>query len=408
MTEVSRICSEIVPDYLIVNLALGVVICGQHGSCYTPSSLNGHLTYVHHIKRRERLPILSVIEERFSSANIQFAQSIESIPIPIAGGIPIAGLPIHSGFRCRWTYSRVQNIVEGLQNEQCSYISTNERVIKEHIRVKHAYYGVKRGRPRRDQQQNLMEPSTIHYEKIWVQSLLPNKKSIHYFMVKPADSQVKRLEMPFDKEAAIRATLEKDRLDTQRELMEDYGKVQAVGHISEYTPWLRSTGFHTHLRGIMTATIPTAIEIASDDEPELKVICESMNRILRSAMRDIDLVRKSRDPNLNTKNSQLLYSWNSKDTAKKPIAELKAGSKEAYIKTWQQMICYFYRVVKGTIMITRSTTPSPPTSSGSGSSSSSSSGGGGSSSTGDHTRNHGRTDENNQQPPFKATRMQVS
>ena len=94
------------PSSLCFLLDLGLLLCAEHGCCYTRTTIDRHLTEQHHVKgkaKKEILLWLDLILDRLQGASPTSAvlTSTGSIERLQHGSQPLDGLPTYSGYRCR-------------------------------------------------------------------------------------------------------------------------------------------------------------------------------------------------------------------------------------------------------------------------------------------------------------------
>ena len=124
--------------------------------------------------------------------------------------------------------------------------------------------------------------------------------------------------------------------------------MEPTGHISELTPWLRGTGYASHLEGLPLEEIPQAYQLPDEgDEPELAAICASVGRLLTKGMAVLDNDEGQEERRLSKVNAKLLNTFRGAEMSQDPIKPLQnSQSRQKYIQTWQKLLCYFYRVTQ--------------------------------------------------------------
>lgn len=129
---------------------------------------------------------------------------------------------------------------------------------------------------------------------------------------------------------------------------EDSHQVGEPQHVSEITPWMRTTGIYIHLNGVELNQLHASYKIPyHDKEPRLAAICESIARILENAMGVLLHDRNTETRRLSRVNARLLNTFTRKETSQDPIAALQnEQTRRRYSETWQKLICYWERVVE--------------------------------------------------------------
>jgi len=136
-----------------------------------------------------------------------------------------------------------------------------------------------------------------------------------------------------------------------------YTAVEEAAHVSEITPWLKSTGFAAHLASVEVAGLPSSYRLPNPRRPQqhgeeagetaLAHICDSVERVLRkamAAMRD----SQSDAQRLSRRDAKLLNTFRAAEMSQKPMQPLQTRKgRTRYIATWQKLVCYFARVASG-------------------------------------------------------------
>ncbi|KAK3061704.1 hypothetical protein LTS18_005618, partial [Coniosporium uncinatum] len=119
-------------------------------------------------------------------------------------------------------------------------------------------------------------------------------------------------------------------------------------HKSELTLWSRATDYHAHLEGLPLKEIPLSYELPNDDdEPELALICESIDGLLRRGMTILRDDEGKEKRQLSRLNAKLLNTFRGAEMSQDPIKPLQnAKSKSTYIGCWQKLVCYYSRVTR--------------------------------------------------------------
>jgi len=270
-------------------------------------------------------------------------ETTNNVERPIDGIVPLDVLPIIQGFKC----------------SGCNHKSGNEGVIRKHCRSAHGWSSGSIGRKgKKQKQQPLAEP----YKKVSLQTLWSKKGHIDYFIVRePGEDQVEKGKLQNQDEWAdikIRYDL------AQRHQHERLSRViEQQEHVSELTPWLRQTGYHSHLQGLPTEEIPASYQLADEeDEPELAAICSSVDRVLRKSMAVLRDDDGKEERQLSRLNAKLINTFRGAEMSQDPIKSLQnSRSKYTYINSWQKLVCYFSRVTRDGHLNVRGKLPFFPT-----------------------------------------------
>jgi hypothetical protein len=140
------------------------------------------------------------------------------------------------------------------------------------------------------------------------------------------------------------------------QIVEEYQQIQfeprgyRADPANEYdiSPWLQRTGIYAHLRGLELNELGPSYRLPwVQEEPQLYLICESIGRVLEKAMTALKHGKNAEVQPLSRRNAQLLNTFTRKGTSQDPITELpNQESRQKYIHTWQELICFWDRVAK--------------------------------------------------------------
>lgn len=125
-----------------------------------------------------------------------------------------------------------------------------------------------------------------------------------------------------------------------------YQQIREQEHVSEVTPWLRATGYHSHLAGLPTAELPLSYHLPNGaEEGELTFICQSVERLLERAHGVLGSSQGREERQLSRLGAKLLNIFRRVEMCQDPIKPLQnKDSKANYFRTWQKLACYFLRV----------------------------------------------------------------
>ncbi|KAK3080346.1 hypothetical protein LTS18_002268, partial [Coniosporium uncinatum] len=210
----------------------------------------------------------------------------------------------------------------------------------------------RKGKKRPDEQ-----PIGKPYQEVTIQTLWTEKKYIDYFAVNElrGDGVLRRREERGKGKELGQPSEEmwedlKARYNSAQERQHERRARTISGHEhkSELTPWLRATGYHDHLQGLPEKEILLSYELPADDnEPELAVICKSIDRLLRKGMTILRHDEGKEKRQLSRLNAKLLNTFRGAEMSLDPIKPLQnSKSISAYISCWQKLVCYFSRVTR--------------------------------------------------------------
>lgn len=332
-TELEIKTNSPLPSYLQVLPELRVVLCITHGSCYIRTSLSRHLRDKHHIKSQQR----QIIESAQELACV--AQHNTGVIQPHDGICEIRGLPTVLGFICHFP--------------NCDVRSTSKDRIRQHYNKHHQWQVAQQG--------------VIPWHEAFMQTLFLQKQSQQYFAVVLADqiptsnpqyiyqhANAPNYGLPSVSETPPSSALTGD---TWKQIMGRYQKslsqtsrksIAAARHVSEVTPFMKRAGIHIHLEGLEVKDLGPSYRIPrQDQEALLFVICESVQRVLEGAMAVLVHDQDTEVRQLSRRNARLLNTFARGETSQDPLSDLQnEHTRRRYITTWQQLICYWERVVE--------------------------------------------------------------
>lgn len=320
------------PSYLQVLPELRVVLCTTHGSCYIRTSLSRHLRDKHHIKSQQR----QIIESARELACV--AQHSTGVIQPQDGIREICGLPTVLGFICHFP--------------NCDIRSTSKDRIRQHYN--------------KDHQWQVAQQGTIPWHEAFMQTLFHQKQSQQYFAVVLADQipSSNPIYIYHHANAPNNASPASEQSchspiagDAWDQIMRRYqqnlsqpsrNSIAAPHHISEVTPFMKRAGIHIHLEGLEVKDLGPSYRMPrQDQEPLLFAVCESIYRVLEAAMVVLVHDQDMEVRQLSRRNARLLNTFARGETSQDPISDLQnEQSRQRYITTWQQLVCYWERVVE--------------------------------------------------------------
>jgi hypothetical protein len=303
-----------------------VVACSQHGGCYVQDSLDSHLSIFHKVPRKRRTELLLELGEH------GLAMTREDVPRPQDGSAPLHSLPVLDGYKCC--------------EPGCRFLSASSKNVSRHCYTEHKQSRGPKGRKKKQQQAGL--PSVPKpFTPVSIQTLWTQKQHIDYFVVQEATRDPATPDPTSCQDAwADLATRYQHAQDQQAKRQTTL--LEATEHVSELTPWLKGTGYASHLEGLLLDQIPLAYQLLDErDEPELVAICASVSRLLGKGMAVLDNDEGQEERQLSRVNAKLLNTFRGAEMSQDPIKPLQnRQSRQKYIQTWQKLVCYFYRVTQ--------------------------------------------------------------
>jgi hypothetical protein len=306
--------TEPVPLPLSINIEprLGnALVCAEHNSTFTKSSIGRHLTKDHGKRGKEKARVM----EWLSAPGRTIAANSSDITIPADGGSRIEGLQVLKGYLCTAASS-------------CRMVTKNEEIIKQHCTISHSW----------QRRKDRIGP----YKQVWMQTPWTKKNLIKYFVIQL------RQEVAGNEDVPPPALL--DQVASRYEAAQcsaaaRYHTMQRPQHPSELTPWLRMTGYVAHTIGVEIDEIPLSYAIpAPKDDLMLAVICAAVKRALFNIMELIE-GDDSEEKQLSKLIARLLNTFRRAEISQDPFQPLQnQRSKENYIRVFQQLCCYFSRV----------------------------------------------------------------
>ena len=346
-------------------MIMHMVLCTEHRCCYTLINVAQHLQKQHHIIHQQKMQILNVLH----LMNLVFI--INEIIRLISEFSVILNLSVHNDYQCL----------------HCNFCSINADSIRQHCKCTHKKEVFRELRQeKRESYDDLFinineENSPLLYCAVKLQTLWTEKKQIQYFEVHPCGpttTTVPSLDVFSSSEdederdvARHQDEREKKRsavVITEWKMMKKrywaaqhlhktgwYTAVERATHISETTPWLKSTEFAAHLISIKITELSPfyglsdamwAQQNEKEEETTLMSICNSVKWVLHKAMSA--MWNSHSDVQwLSQRNVKLLNTFCAVEMSQKPIQSLQTHkTQNQYIATWQKLICYFVHVIK--------------------------------------------------------------
>jgi len=269
----------------------------------------------------------------------------------VDGAFEVPELPTIRGYRCR----------------TCDYRSAAQKKMRQHLNQKH---GVKisSGRPKghgyseeKGAGEVLVNPGspdaslpelrrTEHWAEHWMQSIFgPQSPHHRYHVVKKRRAEVAitspSLSNPGSggdsqhaNDAYESISLLFKEASAARAARNEHARVTVTGEEKEErTPWLKTTGWLEHLKGLNLKTLVKASAMPKASEPSLRLACDGMQAALERALRTLGKTDK------NTR--QWWRSPMPEEIAHRPMEHLQSpGSFVRYSSYWQRFLAYCLRV----------------------------------------------------------------
>ena len=346
-------------------MIMHMILCTEHRCCYTLINVTQHLQKQHHIIHQQKMWILNVL----CSADLVF--TINEIIRLISEFSAILSLSVHDDYQCL----------------HCNFCSINADSIRQHCKCTHKKEVLRRLRWEKKKSHDDLfintneEDSPLLYCAVKLQILWTEKKQIQYFEMHLCGStttamsgldvfsssededgrNVARHQDEREKKRSAVVTTEwktvKRRYWAAQHLCKIrwYITVKRATHISEITPWLKSTEFAAHLTSIKIAELSPfyglsdvmwAQQNEEKEEITLMSICNSVKWVLHKAMSAMQ------NSHFNVQwlsqcNIKLLNTFCAVEMLQKPIQSLQTHKTQNwYIATWQKLVCYFAHVIK--------------------------------------------------------------
>lgn len=331
--------SEALPSFLYASNDIGVVTCATHSSSFVLANLDQHLLKKHNLEIKERQKILALLK------TCELVQTTHEARQPEDYVSPIPGLPIQRAWRCDQVGSSHR------------YITTNRGEIQKHCRIEH---GIKTGRGRKSKAQMIRAQSSAGYSQVQVQTLFKKTELVNYFIIRIAgneDSEQASQQLLSEAQSAessqvstwgteAAADLKRGYDEAQQEQLKRYEVVEGTKHVSELMAWLRSTRFQAHLENVNVEEIPSSYKVPMKDEASvLRVLCDSVARILRSGMEALDYNDAEESGEIRRVDLKLINTFERGRMSQDPIKPLQNGkSRQNYIDVFQQLITYIWNV----------------------------------------------------------------
>lgn len=295
------------PPFLQLLTAHRVLLCTHCRSCYTRRNIDYHLRAVHRITGAAKRQALAWLDVQ------DVVDSESEVVNPPPGGPPVSGLPTYPGYAC--------------SSVDCQYSTTSAQLMRKHASAQH---GRRQGR------------SPQRASPVTLQAFFA--RSCRYFLVSNINVGHPRPDLGRAPTSIARQNLDGRYEVALSQLSRPQSELE-VQHVSEITPWLRVTNFHTH-----TAKFGDVDDFRDvlrlprrQEDVSLSLVCESVDRVIR---RGLDRLQNDRaGTRLHRLDAQLLNSFQAGATSQHPLPRLdRDHSVKTYSRLFQQLVCYFFRV----------------------------------------------------------------
>lgn len=141
------------PDFLEFLPACKVILCKTHGLCLRQPQVGPHLRSEHCITEKAYDDAVQAM------SGLEIAVKMEDVYLPVAGSVPIKGLPIVDGFECCAT-------------KECAYLTIYAGGLQPHL-IRH-HNGVE-----------AFKKKLGYHNKVKLQRFFPHSNYTGYFIVDP-------------------------------------------------------------------------------------------------------------------------------------------------------------------------------------------------------------------------------
>jgi len=325
-----------------------VIVCSDCHSCIVPgrSSQTRHLRNKHHLNG----DTLKATLQRFSSYNVRTIKELQASKPKAEHGDKVAAsikdLAIYKGFRCLWP--------------SCIYRSCSLERIKEHAATHKKTLALAEVDP----------CASPLWAECTLQTYFTAKGLIDYFVVADKTKKDNKDQgvVPLTKlqEAYLREA-EKDFEDVKDDIAKQAAIVQDFGDSrSAVVPWLQKTAFPSHIAGLTDDEIKGSFKLPSkkialatvskskgkgkdkdkdDEDKDLRQILDAVEAVFQDAYElcsDTSPNRKMTQQRANILNEFYAGASGKSDGFR---YYKDASSLADYLRTWKQLLTYFYQVV---------------------------------------------------------------
>lgn len=141
------------PDFLQFLPACKVILCKTHELCLRQPQVGPHLRFKHNITEKAYDDVVQAMDD------LEIAVKMEDVCLPVAGSVPIKGLPVVDGFECCAT-------------KECPYLTVYASGLRLHLNRHHN--GVKD-----------FKKKVGYHNKVKLQRFFPDSNFTGYFIVDP-------------------------------------------------------------------------------------------------------------------------------------------------------------------------------------------------------------------------------
>lgn len=319
----------------------------EHAVALNPSALRRHFYELHGLRDPSRARLLQQIHERYD-----LAPPLE-VPSPAPSTPAITGLRLHTGYACDL------DACDGSSDRLSRSLKTLQRHRGRVHRVHHE--GAERG-----------------IRRVHLQTFFGEKRLQRLFVVEAGSTAADAPALasiactPIEEPAqegvlsVSAGELRRSFAEVQATWRDDsFGRIPSVSHQSEETPWLRRTGFRTHLEGLDKRAVQEATaapgrprqnpsadsgtdceedsETGRDQEPGLHRVADACRGLLEKAHEAIS--RSGPRSRLSTRHALILASLEHGRQSARPFRPLQnRRSLKRYIDGWLRFLCYLLRL----------------------------------------------------------------
>lgn len=308
-------------EFLFVLEDYRVLVCSACQFVVNHDRLAAHLRtrHAHHLEQSGRTAV--------ALANA-CAEQLRVCRLPVYGGAirqptpdspPLPGLAVQNGYGC----------------SLCPAVRREESGIRAHFTQKHPYRR-KRGE----------EP----WSPVLFQQFTRCGSNKIRFRVRPLSfGDVERAKRAEDVKACHIRSRYQDRVLADLELAESTLQARALSQSalrlgspqpSEVSPWLEATRWHQYLRGHSLIEVASLAKIFDPvEEPLLRIICDSLDRVVRVAYNSVC------EDKINAFDQLRINTFQSKGGlfARPLLVKLQHGTYRAYIYLWKRLLCFAFR-----------------------------------------------------------------
>jgi hypothetical protein len=303
-----------------------LVVCSKCHHAVLPGNVDTHLkdADTHNMRKENREHIVEEIQQ--IRGLIQHKLELNDLIFPLASSPPIPelGKPRTDGMQCKLQYE---------DGQPCRFISCHEDQIRKHCREQHAWENKQKGRPK---------------AKVKTPKKCPWRTGVHcqHFFVRGPGAQYFEVSSSMN-EPASDLSSETTQFQTKKQMLleairkaqeEEDRQITEPDEAKEPSPWLRRTGWASHLEGLDKKKLRTLVAAASDDEPDLQILCKAFDWLIQDAqyhaIREViglEALFEANKKEVDKETQMPFDSWMDITTIKR------------YTKACKQVLCFIFR-----------------------------------------------------------------